>query len=173
MKNKLFLATILFASFSLQLFSQTTTYKSKSKEGLTLLADFTIVDGLVVRIQNEKNNSIDTVAEFIYDDYPYKFKDVWFNSSACGFILDAKSFLQYFLYVKDINGWKIVAEEIIMVKYEPQKVGFGGIKLLDAYTLLISESPTDKRTKRIHLYDDKGNRRILNQVKYEETKYKY
>jgi hypothetical protein len=173
MKNRLFLVAISWTIFSLPLFSQTTTYKSISEDGITLISYLTPLEGLVITLKNDENSKIDTIVKIIPHVLPKAIKHVWFDSSICGFVLETNSLVQYFLYSKDESGWRKLASEVILMMEAPQKVGFGGVKLLDGFTLLIYDNHADGIKSRIHLYDSKGNRRVLKEVEYNETKYKY
>ena len=172
MKNK-FLHLIFFCCSILPSLSSQSTYSSSLAEGLSLIIDKTEKGGMVLKLMNLKNNTLDTICVISSAAQPKAITDLWFDSTFCAFILEAETLLQYRLYSNDKSGWRIVGQEVLVFKDEPQKVGFGGAKLIDGYTLLITNNHLDKSTKRIHLYDSTGNRTILHQVRFDETKYKH
>ena len=170
MKNRILCLIILCIVVLSPLFSQM-SYKKTLDEGLAIVDDMTDKEGLVLKLKNLRTNTIDTITVFGPHTQPKVIKDIWFNSAICGFILETNSMLLYYLYSKDGSGWRIVGQQVLLIKDESREIGFGGAELLDPYTLVVRNFHIDGLKKVIYQYDSEGNRAIYTQVKYDKTKY--
>ena len=159
---------------TLSAFSQT-IFNSNSNDSIKIKVSQAEHMGMLLEFIDLKLNTSDTVVHIHEIVGPEKIRDIQFDSEACGFVLETKSYFQYMLLVRSASGWKIKGQELFLVKNELRKVGFGGFKLLDIYTIRYKDNHykdgKHRSEYRIHIFDPEGNKRILNQVNFIESKY--
>ncbi len=166
-------------SFTLLLFQniQAQVIHSSEKGDFKLVVDAKKEGIIIFQLENlrtEKEDILWVVDETINVK---SISDAFYDSTYCSFIMRTEGLTQYVLLAKVISEWKVVGGEIIWIHDRPRAAKpegapvFMGAKLIDGYTLLISQDKGGEPVSKIHLYDSSGNIKILEQTGYEKSKY--
>ena len=125
-------------------------------------------------INLETNQVVDTIWTRSWASKPERIHDLKFSENFCGFILVTEGLIQYILLAKQESKWKVIGGEILLFRGRSgRKLGFGGVRLLDEFTIVIQEVGRGQRVfSKIYMYDEQGEKKVFEEVGFDEFREK-